>query len=71
MSRIPISKSALQWLEDPVTAHNFAALFLLAAVFCFAPSPRNYAALAVLLTLWTGHKILRFVTAQRRGASND
>ena len=71
MSRIPIITSALQWLERPVTAHSLAALLLLTAVFCFAPPPWNYAALAVLMALWIGHKILRLVTAQRRGGSNE
>jgi hypothetical protein len=65
MSRIPITKSALQWLERPVT------VLLLAAAFCFAPPPWNYAALAILMSLWIGHKILRLVTAQRRNRSND
>jgi H+/gluconate symporter-like permease len=71
MSRIPITKSALQWLERPVTALSVATVLLLAAAFCFAPPPWNYAALAILMSLWIGHKILRLVTAQRRNRSND
>jgi hypothetical protein len=70
MSRVTITDSALQWLDRPVTARSVAAVLLLAAAFCFAPPPWNYAAHAILMTLWIGHKFLRLVTAERRDRNN-